>query len=129
VPSFAYLFERFPSFVQTFVYREAEEMVRQKMDPWLVSIRHPDDAAELSASIQANVFYLPEADVIRAEIDQLRAARKLPWRVHRAIPKHRQQADSNRLFEAAWLGPRLREQGITHLHATSVASLRVLPGG
>ena len=117
MPSFAYLFERFPSFVQTFVYREAEEMVRQKMEPWLVSIRRPDDAAELAESIEGSVFYLPEADAIRAEIDQLRAQRKLPWRVHRAIPKHRQQPDANRLFEAAWLGPRLREQRITHVHA------------
>ena len=117
MPSFAYLFERFPSFVQTFVYREAEEMVREKMEPWLVSIRRPDDAAELAESVSTNIFYLPDADAIRTEVDQLRAQRKLPWRVHRAIPKHRQQPDSNRLFEAAWLGPRLREQGITHLHA------------
>ena len=46
--SFAYLFERFPSFVQTFVYREAVEMVRQGMNPWLVSIRHPDDPVDLA---------------------------------------------------------------------------------
>jgi hypothetical protein len=123
VPSFAYLFERFPSFVQTFVYREAEEMVRQKMDPWLVSIRRPDDPAELSESMQGNVSYLLDADAIRAEVDQLRAARKLPWRVHRAIPKHRQQPDSNRLFEAAWLAPRLREQG-SRISMRTLAALR-----
>ena len=29
--SFAYLFERFPSFTQTFCFREVEEMVRQGM--------------------------------------------------------------------------------------------------
>ena len=40
---FAYLFERFPSFVQTFVYREAVEMLRQGHAPILVSVRRPDD--------------------------------------------------------------------------------------
>lgn len=115
--SFAYLFERFPSFVQTFVYREAREMVRQGMDPWLVSIRRPDDPAELAESLDAEVFYLPESDAIRAEIDRLREEKKLPSAVHRAIPKARLEKDSNRAFEAAWLGPRLQEQGIRHVHA------------
>jgi hypothetical protein len=62
--SFAYLFERFPSFVQTFVYREAIEMVRQEMAPWLVSIRRPDDPDELTEPVEAEVFHLPEADAI-----------------------------------------------------------------
>ncbi len=54
--SFAYLFERFPSFVQTFVYREAVEMVRQGMEPWLVSIRRPDDPGELAEQLDVEVF-------------------------------------------------------------------------
>ena len=115
--SFAYLFERFPSFVQTFVYRESEEMLRQGMNPWLVSIRRPEDPVELAKTTGAPVFYLPEQRLLRAEVDEARAARRLPWRVHRAIPKYRGQADSNRLFEAAWLGPQLRERGIGHVHA------------
>ena len=53
--SFAYLFERFPSFVQTFVHREAVEMVRQGMEPWLVSIRHPDDPGDVAERIDALV--------------------------------------------------------------------------
>ena len=61
MPSFAYLFERFPSFVQTFVYREAQEMVRQKMEPWLVSIRRPDDAAELTCWLLLQTEPLPKA--------------------------------------------------------------------
>lgn len=115
--SFAYLFERFPSFVQTFVYREAMEMVRQGMDPLLVSIREPDDPAELAEEVQAEVFYLPDTDAIRAEIDQLREQNLLRGAAHRAIPKARLERDSNRAFEAAWLGPRLEEQRIKHVHA------------
>ena len=55
--SFAYLFERFPSFVQTFVYREVAEMVR------LLGPRPQTEVRRLLA--QAQLFVLPcvvEAD-------------------------------------------------------------------
>ena len=40
--SFAYFFERFPSFTQTFCFREVEEMVRQGMEPAIYSIREAE---------------------------------------------------------------------------------------
>jgi len=115
--SFAYLFERFPSFVQTFVYREAVEMVRQRMNPWLVSLRRPDDPGELAERLDVEVFYAPEEKALRAEVDARRAAGQLPGSAHRAIPQHRKESDSQRMFEAIWLGPLLRERGIRHVHA------------
>ncbi len=115
--SFAYLFERFPSFVQTFVYREAEEMVRSGMDPWLVSIRRPEDPVDLSEEMDAEVSYLPEEKSLRAEVDAQRASGKLSWRARRAMSRHRGEKDSQRLFEAIWLAPRLRERGVQHVHA------------
>ena len=115
--SFAYLFERFPSFVQTFVYREALEMTRQGMAPMLVSIRRPEDEREVAEPLDAEVFYLPETETLRAEIDRLREQKKLPGVIHRAIPKARMEKDSNRLFEAAWLGPHLKREKIRHVHA------------
>jgi colanic acid/amylovoran biosynthesis glycosyltransferase len=115
--SFAYLFERFPSFVQTFVYREAVEMVRQGMNPWLVSIRRPDDPGDLAEHLDVDVFYAPEEKVLRAEVDARRAQRELSWRAHRAIPRHRHEGDAQRMFEAIWLAPLLRARGIRHVHA------------
>ncbi|EDY18066.1 glycosyl transferase group 1 [Chthoniobacter flavus Ellin428] len=115
--SFAYLFERFPSFVQTFVYREAVEMVRQGMNPWLVSLRRPDDPGDLAEKLDVEVFYAPEEKELRAEVDGQRKQRKLSWRPHKAIPRHRHEPDAQRMFEAIWLGPRLREKGIRHVHA------------
>ncbi len=115
--SFAYLFERFPSFVQTFVYREAAEMVRRGMEPWLVSIRRPDDPVDLAAEMDAEVFYLPEEKTLRAEVDAQRAAGKLLWRAWRAMSQRRGEKDSQRIFEAIWLAPRLRERGVRHVHA------------
>lgn len=115
--SFAYLFERFPSFVQTFVYREAVEMVRQGMEPLLVSIRRPDDPGELAEQLDVDVFYAPEEKELRAQVDAQRAARELAWRPHKAIPRHRAEPDAQRMFEAIWLAPQLRERGIRHVHA------------
>ena len=115
--SFAYLFERFPSFVQTFVYREAVEMGRQKMEPWLVSIRRPDDPGDLAENLGVDVFYLPEEKELRAQVDAQRAARKHAWRAHRAIPRHRGEPDAQRMFEAIWLARHLRERGVRHVHA------------
>ena len=115
--SFAYLFERFPSFVQTFVHREAGEMIRQGMNPLLVSIRRPDDPPDLSEGAETGVFYLPPEKDLRAEVDRLRAAGQLPRRVHRTIPARRAESDSQRIFEAAWLAPRLKRAGIGHVHA------------
>lgn len=115
--SFAYLFERFPSFVQTFVYREAMEMRRQRMNPLFISIRRPDEPAEVSEKFDAEVVYLPESEPLRAQIDLLRETRKLHRAVRRALPKVRLQPDSTRLFEAAWIGPLLRRERIRHVHA------------
>ncbi|MDR3403019.1 MAG: glycosyltransferase family 4 protein [Chthoniobacter sp.] len=115
--SFAYLFERFPSFVQTFVYREAVEMVRQGMNPWLVSLRRPDDPGDLAEKLDVDVFYAPEEKALRAEVDARRTQRQLPGCAHRAIPRHRNEPDAQRMFEAIWLGPLLRQRDIRHVHA------------
>jgi colanic acid/amylovoran biosynthesis glycosyltransferase len=115
--SFAYLYERFPSFVQTFVYREASEMIAQGMNPLLVSIRPPEDHPTLAAEFEAPVLYLPDSGQVRSEIDTLRKERRLPRKTHKLLPDARADKDSTRLFEAAWLGPRLLELGIRHVHA------------
>lgn len=115
--SFAYLFERFPSFVQTFVYREAVEMVRQGMAPMLVSIRRPDDPVELAEALNLEIFYAIEEKQLRAEVDALREQGKLSWRASRAIPRHRREPDSQRMFESIWLAPHLKRAGVRHVHA------------
>jgi colanic acid/amylovoran biosynthesis glycosyltransferase len=115
--SFAYLFERFPSFVQTFVYREAAEMIRQGMNPWLVSIRRPDDPGSLAAQMDGDIFYLPEEKPLRQEVDTRRSEDRLGWRARKAIPRYRGERDSQRMFEAVWLAPELKSRGIKHVHA------------
>jgi glycosyltransferase involved in cell wall biosynthesis len=115
--SFAYLFERFPSFVQTFCYREAEEMARQGMEPLVLSIRRPNDPPELAEKLELETLYLPEEKELRAEVDRRREAGQLPRAVKKAIARHRSEPDSQRLFEAVWIAPLLRQRGIRHVHA------------
>lgn len=115
--SFAYLFERFPSFVQTFVYREAVEMVRQGMNPWLVSLRRPEDPGDLAEKVDVEIFYAAPEKELRRAVDERRERGELPGKVRRIIPERRSESDSQRMFEAIWLAPLLRERGIRHVHA------------
>jgi len=125
--SFAYLFAQFPSFVKTFVSREAVEMVKQGMNPWLISLRKPDDPADLAENVELDVSYAPERTPLRAEVNAALAAGKFPLKTNIAFHwNHRtaffgkifgKAADSHRIFEAAWLAPQLRARGIRHVHA------------
>lgn len=114
---FAYLFERFPSFVQTFCYREVREMVKQGMHPLVVSLRQPEDPPEVAEPLKIPVTYLPPEKKLRSEIDLHLVARNLPSRVRKILKQRRSEGDSQRMFEAAWLGPVLVEKGIKHVHA------------
>jgi glycosyltransferase involved in cell wall biosynthesis len=102
--------------VQTFVYREAVEMVRSGMEPWLVSIRRPEDPVDLGAEMTERIFYLPEEKELRAEVDAAREAGKVSRAAKKAMER-RKESDGQRIFEAIWLEPKLRERGVKHVHA------------
>ena len=61
MPGLAYLFERFPSFTQTFCYREIAELRRQGVEPAIFSVRQPKDEPpqDWDPAITAAVSYLP----------------------------------------------------------------------
>ena len=84
---FAYLFARFPSFTQTFCYREVAEMERlaEAFPVW--SIRVPDDAPDdCPAALAQRVAYLPCRDELHVELSGVRALlRGYPLRVIWAI--------------------------------------------
>jgi glycosyltransferase involved in cell wall biosynthesis len=90
-------------------------MARQGMAPLVISVRRPDDPPELATEPVAEVLYLPEEKVLRSEVDARRSS--LPRRVRHALSRHRPEPDSQRLFEAVWLAPMLRQRGIRHVHA------------
>jgi colanic acid/amylovoran biosynthesis glycosyltransferase len=115
----AYLFELFPSFTQTFCFRDIVELRRQGHLPAIFSVRRPvnEPAQDWDATIVAQVEYLPGDEELVREVD--RAARKgnLPQSATREIAVWGRKSDFLRLYQAAWLGPRLQALGVRHLHA------------
>jgi glycosyltransferase involved in cell wall biosynthesis len=116
---FAYLFERFPSFGQTFCYREVAELDRQGVTPPIFSIRRPKDEPpqDWDPRIVARVHYLPEESELVPEIDRLLKRKALPVRVVDLLAGWGRRTDFLRLYQAIYVGLRLEEKGIHHVHA------------
>lgn len=119
MPGLAYLFERFPSFTQTFCYREVAELRRQGKELALFSIRRPLDepAEEWDPAIVGQVEYLPDDEPLVREIDRALRKGQLPPRASNEIAAWGRKTDFLRLYQAAWLGQRLGELGVRHVHA------------
>jgi len=115
---FAYLFERFPSFTQTFCYREVMEMRRQGAGAPVYSIRRPDSIpVDCPAALAAEVRYLPEPALLGREMKTIRMLGRYPLSVVLQIRTWGKRKAKARLLEAAWLGPKLRAAGVRHVHA------------
>ena len=115
----AYLFERFPSFGQHFIYREVAELTRQGVDAELFSIRHPRDepAESWDAEIVRRVHYLPEEKQLVAEVDRAIRIGEVPPAVATQIREWGRQTDFLRLYQAAYVGMRLQRAGVRRVHA------------
>jgi glycosyltransferase involved in cell wall biosynthesis len=115
----AYLFERFPSFGQTFCYREVAELIRQGAEVTVFSIRRPsgEPAEAWDGEIVERVTYLPsEADLVK-EIDRANGEGKLRNVAARTLKEWGRQSDFLRLYQAAYVGTRLQEAGVERVHA------------
>ena len=114
--NFAYLFERFPSFNQTFCLREVEEIIRQGMEPLVLSIRDPQEQTAADFPEEPKVHYLPSPAELESEAKKLRERHGLPARMSRLLGRWGESGDKMRVYEAAHLGPLLKERGIRHVH-------------
>jgi colanic acid/amylovoran biosynthesis glycosyltransferase len=119
MPQFAYLFERFPSFGQTFCHREVAELARQGITPLIFSIRNPRDEPlqEWDAHIVKRVHYLPEEKQLLDDVRRASKKRKLTQEIVTALDEWGRRTDFLRLYQAVYIGLRLREMGIRHVHA------------
>ncbi|PYJ61019.1 MAG: hypothetical protein DME74_09410 [Verrucomicrobia bacterium] len=117
--NFAYLFERFPSFGQTFCYREVAELDRQGITPPIFSIRNPKDERpqDWDARIVERVHYLPGEEQLLREVHRASKKGKLAAEIIGALDKWDRRTDFLRLYQAVYVGLRLREMGIRHVHA------------
>src|SRR4030095_2243691 len=115
----AYLFQRFPSFTQTFCYREIVGLRRQGVSPAVFAVRRPVDepAQDWDAPIVGQVEYLPGDEQVVREMDRAAHKGKLPASAAREIGAWGRKTDFLRLYQAAYLGPRLQALGVRHVHA------------
>jgi colanic acid/amylovoran biosynthesis glycosyltransferase len=109
----AYLFERFPSFTQTFCAREIAELYRQGVTPPVFSIRRPKDDPPQGISLQnIPVFYVPNTNSLEFKLK----TKLISPRLTRAWSGSGDLRDKGRFREAIYLGPKLRKAGVSHLH-------------
>jgi colanic acid/amylovoran biosynthesis glycosyltransferase len=116
---FAYLFERFPSFGQTFCYREVAELYRQGITPRIFSIRNPKDEPEQDwdARVVKYVHYLPEEKELLDDVRRVSKERRLSPEIIAALDAWSRRTDFLRLYQAVYVGLRLQQAGISHVHA------------
>src|SRR5437867_9020423 len=92
---FAYLFERFPSFGQTFCYREVAELDRQGVAPPIFSIRKPKDEPpqEWHTRIVERVHYLPGEKELLEEVRRAKNKGRLTTDIVAAVDNWGRRTD------------------------------------
>ncbi|MEY2499785.1 MAG: hypothetical protein QOI07_119 [Verrucomicrobiota bacterium] len=115
----AYLFERFPSFGQTFCYREVAELERQGTKVDVFSIRRPagEPGQDWDPELVRRVQYLPEEKALVAEVDRLLQTKAVSDQVRAVVKEWGRKSDFLRLYQAIYVGVRLHEKGLRHVHA------------
>ncbi len=114
-----YLFERFPTFTQTFCVREILELESQGIRPLIFSLNDTREEATQSypAELRDRVHYLPEKSELTAFVRRLRTERNLPKAADRTLRFWGNQPDKRRVYEAAYLDAKIRELAPNLHHA------------
>ncbi len=117
--NFAYLFERFPSFGQTFCYREVAELDRQSITPPVFSIRNPknEPPQDWDTRIVKRVHYLPDEKELLDDVRQASKKGRLTSEIVAALDEWGRRTDFLRLYQAVYVGLHLQQWGIRHVHA------------
>jgi glycosyltransferase involved in cell wall biosynthesis len=115
----AYVFERFPSFGQTFCYREVAELERQGAEVTVFSIRRPtgEPPQPWDEALVRRARYLPEEPELVKEVEAAARKRELPAAAIQSLKAWGRQTDFLRLYQAAHIGLQLRRAGIDRVHA------------
>jgi glycosyltransferase involved in cell wall biosynthesis len=117
-PHLAYLFERFPSFTQTFCAREVMELQRQGVRLLVFSIRSTGEESvrHFPGELISQVITLPPVAELAREVEAMKDRRELPQSIVLTLRHWAGRPDKGRIYEAAWIGQKLRAAGVRHLH-------------
>lgn len=118
-PHFAYVFERFPSFTQTFCAREVLELERQGVRPLLFSIRDTRDESprHFPAELYDRVHFLPPEKELIDWVKKEKSSNRLPQEIVLSLRHWGARPDKLRVYEAAYIGHHLRAAGVRHVHS------------
>ncbi len=117
----AYVFERFPTFTQTFCVREILELERQGVRPLIFSIHDTrgESIRHFPAELLDRVIFLPDEEALVQQIKDWKEAGLLPQSVVLTLRHWGNRLDKMRVYEAAWIGQKIRELGSDVQHAHS----------
>lgn len=112
---FAYLFKKFPVFAQTFTAREVEGLGRHGCHPDVYALQASAPCEQEGFEVlRRRVGVLPGGGKLAADILRAGFTGGLPLSVF--FSGAWTGGRNRRRREAFWLGPRLRERGVGHVH-------------
>jgi colanic acid/amylovoran biosynthesis glycosyltransferase len=109
----AYVFERFPTFTQTFCVREIMELERQGVRPLIFSIRDTRDEGirHFPAELFERVKFLPPREELTAQVREWKDKHELPRAAALTLRHWSGEPDKTRVYEAAWIARQLAGLG------------------
>jgi len=120
--SLAYVFERFPSFTQTFCVREIEQLERLGVRPVLFSIRdtRDEEIRHFPTALFDRVHFLPPRDELKEKVRAWKDAHQLPRAAALVLRHWGERSDKARVYEAAYIAKMLADMGGSaprHVHS------------
>jgi len=114
---FAYLFETFPSFTQTFCFREVNEILNQglRFPVFALWLQHGDSPQNFPPQLEGLTTYFPEnirrwakksGKEVKEQIRDLQIQLEKEWGI-----------DKKRAEQVIWIKPILQKLGVRHVHA------------
>ena len=116
----AYVFERFPTFTQTFCVREVNELKRMGLRPLVFSIRDTSQEhlqEHFAPEWSEGVHVLPPRSELVEMVSAWKTEGKLPQKAVLTLRHWGERGDKNRIYEAIYIGMKMREFRVQHAHS------------
>lgn len=114
----AYVFERFPSFTQTFCVREVLQLERMGVRPLVFSIRDTRDEGirHFPKELFDRVHFLPAREQLIEQVRQWKDAHLLPRAAGLVLRHWEERPDKMRVYEAAYMAKVIADLGAARPH-------------
>ncbi len=115
----AYVFERFPSFTQTFCAREILELERLGLRPMIFSIHdtREENIRHFPEELFDRVHVLPPPEKLVEIVKERKDRNEFPQGVVLTLRHWGDRPDKLRVYEAAYIGSEMQRHGVQHAHS------------